>query len=59
MRCDALGCASPAPKCVLRLLPPSAGGSQLVLMPVSGSKIIPFFPTKSSETNGEISPDGK
>jgi hypothetical protein len=59
MRCDALGCASRAPQCVLRSLPPSAGGSQLVLIPASGGKIIPFFPTKSSETNGQISPGGK
>ena len=50
---------SPDDKEILCTLQPSAGGSQLVLIPASGGKITPFLTTKSSETNGMISPDGK
>jgi serine/threonine protein kinase len=46
-------------KQLLCTLQPAAGGSQLVLIPASGGKITPFLSTKSSETNGQISPDGK
>ncbi len=38
---------------------PAAGGSQLVLLSASGGKLTPFLSTKSNETNGQISPDGK
>jgi Tol biopolymer transport system component len=37
----------------------STGGSQLVLLTVPGGKMTPFLSTKSNETNGQISPDGK
>ena len=46
-------------KQLLCTLQPSVGGSQLVLIPTAGGKITPFLATKSSETNGQISPDGK
>jgi Tol biopolymer transport system component len=38
---------------------PSTGGSDLVLVSVQGGKMVPFLTTKASETNGQISPDGK
>jgi Tol biopolymer transport system component len=38
---------------------PSGGGSDLVLVPASGGKMVPFLATKASETSGQISPDGK
>jgi serine/threonine protein kinase len=38
---------------------PAAGGSHLVVVPVEGGKIVPFLVTKASETNGQISSDGK
>jgi serine/threonine protein kinase len=38
---------------------PATGGSDLVLLPASGGKIVPFLETKAEETNGQISPDGK
>ena len=38
---------------------PGGGGTRLVLLPVSGGKLVPFLATKSNETNGQISPDGK
>jgi serine/threonine protein kinase/Tol biopolymer transport system component len=44
---------------LLCTLQPSAGGSQLVLLAASGSKMTPFLSTKASESNGMISPDGK
>jgi eukaryotic-like serine/threonine-protein kinase len=37
----------------------SGGGSELVLVPASGGKMVPFRAAKTSETNGQISPDGK
>jgi eukaryotic-like serine/threonine-protein kinase len=40
-------------------LQPAAGGSQLVLLSISGGKMTRFLTTKTSETNGQISPDGK
>jgi hypothetical protein len=44
---------------LLCTLQPAAGGSQLVLLSTSGGKMTPFLTTKTSETNGQISPDGK
>jgi serine/threonine protein kinase/Tol biopolymer transport system component len=44
---------------IMCTLQSSAGGSQLVLLPASGGKLTPFLSTKSNETNGQISPDGK
>jgi serine/threonine protein kinase len=44
---------------LLCTLQPSAGGSQLVLVSISGGKMTRFLTTKTSETNGQISPDGK
>jgi len=44
---------------LLCTLQPSAGGSQLVLVSTSGGKMTRFLTTKTSETNGQISPDGK
>jgi len=44
---------------LLCTLQPGTGGSQLVLLSTSGSKLTPFLTTKTSETNGQISPDGK
>jgi Tol biopolymer transport system component len=44
---------------ILSTLQPSAGGSDLVRVQVLGGKIVPFVATKASETNGQISPDGK
>ncbi len=44
---------------LLCTLQPAAGGSQLVLLSTSGSKMTRFLTTKTSETNGQISPDGK
>jgi Tol biopolymer transport system component len=44
---------------ILCTLQPSAGGSDLVLIPASGGKMAPFLATKDNETNGQISPDGK
>jgi eukaryotic-like serine/threonine-protein kinase len=50
---------SPDDKEILCTLQPGAGGSDLVLIPVSGGKSEPFLATKADETNGQISPDGK
>jgi len=44
---------------LLCTLQPAAGGSQLVLIPTMGGKMVRFLSTKSSESNGLISPDGK
>jgi serine/threonine protein kinase/Tol biopolymer transport system component len=44
---------------LLCTLQPATGGSQLVLLSSSGSKLTRFLTTKTSETNGQISPDGK
>jgi len=44
---------------LLCTLQPAAGGSQLVLLSISGGKMTRFLTTKTSETNGQISPDGK
>jgi hypothetical protein len=44
---------------VLCTLQPSTGGSDLVVLPASGGKIVPFLSTKAEVTNGQISPDGK
>jgi eukaryotic-like serine/threonine-protein kinase len=46
-------------KLLLSTLQPSTGGSQLVLLQPAGGKLDPFLSTKSSESNGQISPDGK
>ena len=44
---------------ILCSLQPSTGGSDLVLVSVSTGELAPFVATKASETNGQISPDGK
>jgi eukaryotic-like serine/threonine-protein kinase len=44
---------------ILCTFQPDTGGSDLVLLPASGGKSVPFLATKASETNGQISPDGK
>jgi eukaryotic-like serine/threonine-protein kinase len=46
-------------KQVLGTLESDGRGSSLVLIPASGGNMTPFLPHKASETNGEISPDGK
>jgi len=50
---------SPDDKEILCTFQPVTGGSQLMLVPISSGKMVPFFATKGSETNGQISPDGK
>jgi serine/threonine protein kinase len=50
---------SPNDKLLLATLQAAAGGSQLVLIQISSGKMTPFLSTKSSESNGQISPDGK
>ncbi|MGB8524799.1 MAG: protein kinase [Candidatus Acidiferrales bacterium] len=44
---------------LLCTLQPAAGGSQLVLLSTSSPKMTQFLTTTTSETNGQISPDGK
>jgi serine/threonine protein kinase len=44
---------------LLCTLQPATGGTQLVLLSLSGGQMTPFLTTKTSETNGQISPDGK
>jgi Tol biopolymer transport system component/predicted Ser/Thr protein kinase len=44
---------------ILCTFQPGTGGSGLVLIPASGGKSVPFLATKATETNGQISPDGK
>lgn len=44
---------------LLCTLQPATGGTQLVLLSPSGGQMTPFLTTKTSETNGQISPDGK
>jgi len=44
---------------LLCTLQPGTGGTQLVLLSPSGGTMTPFLTTKTSETNGMISPDGK
>jgi eukaryotic-like serine/threonine-protein kinase len=46
-------------KQILCTLHPFAGGADLVLIEVSSGKKVPFLAGKASETNGQISPDGK
>jgi eukaryotic-like serine/threonine-protein kinase len=46
-------------KQILSTLQPATGGADLALIPASGGKIVPFLATNASETNGQISPDGK
>src|SRR5439155_7915589 len=50
---------TPDDKQILCTLQPAAGGSDLVLVDVSSGKEVPFLAGKASETNGQISPDGK
>jgi eukaryotic-like serine/threonine-protein kinase len=50
---------SPDNRLLLATLQAAAGGSQLVLIQPSSGKMTPFLSTKSSESNGQISPDGK
>jgi hypothetical protein len=44
---------------VIGTLQLAAGGSDLILMPATGGKEIPFLSTRASEANGMISPDNK
>jgi Tol biopolymer transport system component len=46
-------------KQILGTLQFGGGGSNLVLVPVSGEKLAPFLVSRASETSGQISPDGK
>jgi Tol biopolymer transport system component len=50
---------TPDDKQILCTLHPAAGGSDLVLIDVSSGKNVPFLARKASQTNGQISPDGK
>ncbi len=50
---------TPDDKQILCTLQPAAGGSDLVLIDVSRGKKVLFLAGKASETNGQISPDGK
>jgi serine/threonine protein kinase len=50
---------SPDDKVLLATLQAAAGGSQLALIQPSSGKMTPFLSTQSSESNGQISPDGK
>jgi Tol biopolymer transport system component len=50
---------SPDDKLLLATLQAAAGGSQLVLIQPSSGKMTPFLSTTSSDSNGQISPDGK
>ncbi len=50
---------SPDDKLLLATLQAASGGSQLVLIQPSSSKMTPFLSTQSSDSNGQISPDGK
>ena len=50
---------SPDDKLLLATLQAAAGGSQLALIQPSSGKMTPFLSTQSSESNGQISPDGK
>jgi serine/threonine protein kinase len=45
-------------KQLLSTLQPAAGGTQLILLETAGGTRTPFLSTKSSESNGQISPDG-
>jgi eukaryotic-like serine/threonine-protein kinase len=38
---------------------PNGRGSELVLLPAAGGEPVSFLATKTAETNGQISPDGK
>jgi eukaryotic-like serine/threonine-protein kinase len=44
---------------ILSTSQPAGGGADLVLVPASGGKMVPFLASKASETSGQISPDGK
>jgi Tol biopolymer transport system component len=44
---------------VIGTLQLAAGGSDLILMPATGGKEIPFLSTRASEADGMISPDNK
>jgi Tol biopolymer transport system component len=37
----------------------ASGGSDLILVPVNGEKVVPFLATKAAESTGMISPDNK
>ncbi len=50
---------SPDDRQILCVSQPAAGGSSLVLVDVSDGKMRPFLGTRASETNGQISFDGK
>lgn len=44
---------------ILCTLQPSTGGSDLVRVSTEDGKVVPFLVTAASETDGQISPDGK
>lgn len=46
-------------KQILATFQGSGGGSNLMLFPVAGGKMTPFITSTASQTNGQISPDGK
>ena len=50
---------SPDDEIILCSLQPNTGGSNLVLLPASGGKTLPFLESKAAITNGQISPDGR
>ncbi len=50
---------TPEDKQILCSLQPVTGGSHLILVDVATGKQVPFLAGKASETNGQISPDGK
>ncbi|MGB9245818.1 MAG: protein kinase [Candidatus Acidiferrales bacterium] len=50
---------SPDDKLLLATLQAASGGSQLVLIQPSSSKMTPFLSSTSNDSNGQISPDGK
>jgi len=49
----------PGDKQILCSYQPVAGGSDLVVVELATGQLTPFVATKASETNGQISPDGK
>ena len=44
---------------ILCTLQPSTGGSDLVLVSAENGKVLPFLVSAASETDGQISPDGR
>jgi eukaryotic-like serine/threonine-protein kinase len=50
---------SPDDKEILCTYQPNTGGSNLVVIPASGGKAVPFLASNADATNGQVSPDGK